>query len=636
MYDEKFYRYDIQGLRAISALIIMIYHIWLNKVSGGVDVFFVISGFLIGTQFLRSIEKNGTIYFFVFWSRILSRIAPTACFVILCTAILTLVFIPPALWKMGINEFITSTLNLQNWELYRTSTNYLAKDNPPSQYQQFWALSIQIQFYLIVITIFICSSFFIKKKPKFNMYLILIILIILISFIYSIYFTNISPEKSYFSTGTRLWEFGFGLLAAYFYPYAKRIKIKNKISTTLYLSSFIIFLFVGLFIPSSINYPGYISLVPVLCAFLFILIGSNIRNDFLLKKILAIKFMQKMGDLSFTIYLWHWPLLIFSQYYLDTTDISLTYGLMIILLAIIFSYLTHKLVEYPTLNYLRSCSIRKSIFIIFIILASISSLGIVIRFKMIKEAHTYFSNHLEYLEVHSLPIDKANIFPELKTLILSNYDRPEAINKCLSGPICIYGKENSNITVALVGASHAAQWQPVLEYAANKYNFKLVTILSLPKDTTRLEINKINPDVIVTTSTITNEKNSNEVLNDIEFWKDLTEDGIKVIGIRDNPRFSIYQNSCISKNPDNLLKCSLSRDQVFQKENIAEIYEKEIDGFYSVDLTKLICFEKLCPSTVNGIIIYYDKHHFSNSFMTYISKIAVAEIVNQAPGVLNK
>ncbi|NNH76576.1 acyltransferase [Acinetobacter sp. ANC 5380] len=151
MYNDKFCRYDIQGLRAISALIIMIYHIWLNKVSGGVDVFFVISGFLIGTQFFRNIELNGTIPFFNFWSRILSRIIPTAYFVIICTTLLSLVFIPPALWKIGVNEFITSALSLQNWELYRVSTNYLARDNPPSQYQQFWALSIQIQFYLIVL-----------------------------------------------------------------------------------------------------------------------------------------------------------------------------------------------------------------------------------------------------------------------------------------------------------------------------------------------------------------------------------------------------------------------------------------------------------------------------------------------------
>nr|WP_252406764.1 SGNH hydrolase domain-containing protein [Acinetobacter terrae] len=235
-----------------------------------------------------------------------------------------------------------------------------------------------------------------------------------------------------------------------------------------------------------------------------------------------------------------------------------------------------------------------------------------------------------------MPIEKANIVPTLKSLVLSNYDRPHAITHCLSGPICTYGNKNSDFTVALVGASHAAQWQPVLEHAANKYKFKLVTILSLPKDITIEKIDKIKPKVVITTSTLTNDKNANEILNEIELWKKLTNAGINVIGIRDNPRFSIYQNACISKNKDNLLICSLDKDQVLTKQYIAKKYEKEIQGFHAVDLTSLICFEKSCPATVNGYTIYYDRHHFSNSFMKYISEAATNEIVKQAPNILNK
>src|SRR5690606_20767243 len=108
LYRQKFYRNDIQGVRALSALTIMVYHIWLAKVSGGVDVFFVISGFLIGTQILGSLGPGGSFSAVGFLSKILTRITPSALLVLLVTAALIPLFSPPSLWKFSINEFVAA------------------------------------------------------------------------------------------------------------------------------------------------------------------------------------------------------------------------------------------------------------------------------------------------------------------------------------------------------------------------------------------------------------------------------------------------------------------------------------------------------------------------------------------------
>ena len=144
------FRDDIQGVRALGAILIMIYHIWLQKVSGGVDVFFVISGYLMAGVILREAHKKGTINPFSFYLRIAARIFPAAYTVLFITLCLSAVFIPSSLWLSQVIEIIASALQAENLQLMRVSADYLNRDNPPSVVQQYWALSIQIQFYIVL------------------------------------------------------------------------------------------------------------------------------------------------------------------------------------------------------------------------------------------------------------------------------------------------------------------------------------------------------------------------------------------------------------------------------------------------------------------------------------------------------
>jgi len=159
------YREDIQGIRAVGAILIMIYHIWLNKVSGGVDVFFVISGFLMTGILVKQYNEKGRILPVLFWAKIIKRLAPSAYLVLLATLIGSYFFYPVPLWPSLLSEVIASALHVENIQLIRKSVDYLAREVPPSPVQQFWALSIQIQFY-IFLPFVIAVGFHISKKLK--------------------------------------------------------------------------------------------------------------------------------------------------------------------------------------------------------------------------------------------------------------------------------------------------------------------------------------------------------------------------------------------------------------------------------------------------------------------------------------
>ncbi|HEY6612166.1 MAG TPA: acyltransferase, partial [Pseudomonas sp.] len=144
------YRDDIQGVRAIGAILIALYHIWIHKVSGGVDVFFVMSGFLMTGVLIRQLESTNRIQPFVFWGNLVKRIAPSACTVLLATLLLGYFFVPEPLWTQFIKEVTYSAIQVENIGLMRNSVDYLARELPPSPVQQFWALSIQVQFYVFL------------------------------------------------------------------------------------------------------------------------------------------------------------------------------------------------------------------------------------------------------------------------------------------------------------------------------------------------------------------------------------------------------------------------------------------------------------------------------------------------------
>lgn len=227
------YQPEIQGLRALAVILVVIYHFWPGRLSGGyvgVDVFFVISGYLITAHLFKEASTRGSVRLGRFWARRIRRLLPLSLLVLLITAILTVLVLPSTEWQATRRQIIASALYVQNWILAEDSVDYSKLDQGATAVQHFWSLSVEEQFYvlwpLLLVIVLLVAAFFLKGKEALTrsrvrrLFLWTLGLLAGASLIFSIWFTAQDPAQAYFVTPTRIWEFAAGglLASSWLYP----------------------------------------------------------------------------------------------------------------------------------------------------------------------------------------------------------------------------------------------------------------------------------------------------------------------------------------------------------------------------------------------------------------------------------
>lgn len=303
-------RADIQLMRALAVGVVVIFHVWPLALPGGyvgVDVFFVISGHLIYSQLLREIERQGSINLLEFWSRRIKRLQPAALTVLFATAVGIFLWVPHSLWVQWLREIIASALQLQNWLLGLDSVDYLAAENDPSPAQHYWSLSVEEQFY-VGLPLLLIGLLGIAKRygpPLLRVLPAGLAAIAVCSFVFSVWQTSISPSIAYFSSATRAWEFALGALLVH--VNARPEPLARNAVSALGLIGVIgsAYLFSG-----ETSFPGYAAAIPVVGTLMCLWAGPHSFLDSLGKT----RPIAVVGHYSYSIYLWHWPLIILSSY----------------------------------------------------------------------------------------------------------------------------------------------------------------------------------------------------------------------------------------------------------------------------------------------------------------------------------
>ena len=350
------FRPEIEGLRVVAALLVAVYHIWFNRVSGGVDVFFVISGFLITTSIISTINRTGEFRFLPYVTKLIKRLLPSVLFILAVVLILSSFLLPQSILEKTIREVVASMFFYQNWQLAISSTDYLDASQMKSPVEHFWALSIQGQFYMIWFVLFSFILWMVKKytiqnaKPMINT---ILGVLFVTSLSYSIYLTEVNQPWAYFITMTRVWEFALGSLLCI---NLSSIHIPKWMATLMGWLGMIGLVLTGILFNVSQMFPGYIALWPMTCA-LFIVLSGTRDTTFGIKRFLGSKPMVKLGGIAFGIYLWHWVLLEFYRYNVQQTP-GMLIGTAIILSAILSSYLMTEFIEKP----IRSAKVDRSAF----------------------------------------------------------------------------------------------------------------------------------------------------------------------------------------------------------------------------------------------------------------------------------
>ncbi|BAQ11138.1 acyltransferase family domain protein [Bacillus sp. OxB-1] len=658
---QKRYRPEIEGLRTITTVLIVIYHIWLGRVSGGIDVFFVLSGYLITMSLLSRMERAGRVRFGEYVGGLAKRLFPQALLVIIVIGILALLFLPQSEWNPIIAHMAASTLYFENWRLAFDAVDYLARDHAVSPFQHFWSLGVQGQFYIlwpILITAVYILARKVLKTPVRKTFLSALFVVFICSIgYYSMYQTKVNQPWAYFDTFARMWEFSVGGMLALVLPYVFLNKWLNTVLGWLGLS---IICLTGFLLPVSTVFPGYLALVPISGA-LLVLIASENSTKFGVDRLLSVKPLTFLGGLTYGIYLWHWPLLIFYKAVTDVETVPFIEGIVIILATVLLSLLSTKLLEAPILKLDKKQMNGKLAAVLcgLLVVAGSSILAITTYIEKVKaDALVTGYDEKDYpgaKAVYENSEPPKGIAPipaaiDIQSDLPSFYENPNCFAKNdVDVQKCSYGVvTDPGYTVALVGGSHSGHWFPALEVLAEDLNFRIdvynhdgcrftnedperhLTEACLQWNENLIEhLKEDSPDLVFTTSTL----NKREMIpaGYINQWKEL--EGITTIfAVRDNPRMKKNIPSCLEKNNDPM-RCAIPRDQGVSKEVPWEKTEGIPSNVVFADLTDYFCDQTTCHPIIGNIIVYRDNNHITATYAKTLA-LPLKEHLEQALGSL--
>ncbi len=340
------FRADIQGLRAVAILAVVAYHAHVSQVGGGfvgVDIFFVISGFLITSLLWREIRERGTVALGRFYGRRARRLLPSAAIVIVATVAGAAVWLPPLEARAVVTDGVTAAFYVANYRFAAAQTNYL-QATTASPLQHFWSLGVEEQFYVLwpalLIGVAIASRRARSSRPAA---LAVVAVLAVTSFAFSDWLTGANQPWAFFSLPSRAWEFAAGGFVALAIPQLRRLPARLAVIGGWVGLGMVVWSVFGL--SSTTPFPGVAALAPVVGTAVVIAAGcaETVGGP---RVLLGTRPMQQLGRVSYTWYLWHWPLLILWP---AATGHALTeaQGLGLAVASLVLAAGTTRLVEEP-------------------------------------------------------------------------------------------------------------------------------------------------------------------------------------------------------------------------------------------------------------------------------------------------
>src|SRR3990170_5384228 len=337
----------IQGLRAIAVLMVVVYHFYPGRLSGGyigVDIFFVISGYLITGHLVREITRTGRIDLPAFWAKRARRLLPASIAVLIFSTLATLFILPLSSLVSSLREILASTFYVENWVLASSSVDYLAASDE-SLVQHYWTLSLEEQFYVVWPFLLLGAAWLGAKyfaRSRGNVLLAVIIGASILSLLVSVLYTATNPSEAYFVTFTRMWEFGAGAVVAL----TPKLRPRGAILTNVIgYAGLVAVLASGYFFDRETPFPGYMALIPVLGT-AAILACDRRERWFDIGSVLSGPPQRFVGDISYSLYLWHWPLIIIAPY-IPGWGLGTINRIVLFIACFVLGWLTKKYVEDP-------------------------------------------------------------------------------------------------------------------------------------------------------------------------------------------------------------------------------------------------------------------------------------------------
>jgi peptidoglycan/LPS O-acetylase OafA/YrhL len=590
------YRFDLDGLRGVAIALVVVFHVWFGRVSGGVDIFLVLSGFFFTGMLVRRVGEFGGPSIPAIALRTAKRLLPALVLVLVAIATAILIQRPQTQWQDLGDQLKASLFYYQNWALAFDSADYAAASSSVSPMQHLWSMSVQGQFYLIILLIVAGVAAVCRRRKNIDIVRPALLALLTIGAIVSFVFAAAAEPGTeqafaYYSTLPRLWELLAGAVLCLVIDQISLGLLARRVLAA--IGAFLV-LACGFLVNGSSEFPGPAALIPVGAAFALILAGvpdgqaADARNRPFVSNLLSTKPFQELGKLAYALYLWHWPLLIFFLYGAHKESASFFDGLLIIAVSLLLAWLTNRLVERPFTSRevlpAMPARIRLAVTPVFGLVVVVMLSGTVVwdRYLASEEEKALAAAVLaaekaeearqreliEYpgaralLEGVRAPAVSALRPPLLKAK--DDYPQP-TVDGCIAEMgnseliTCEYGDTQAVRTIAVIGGSHAEHWVPALDILAKDRGVRLVTYLKMgcpvviePEDRDidgnsagcdewsmevlqRLEQDR--PDWVFTTSTRPNPYDIGDITPDsyVRVWQYLSDRGLPLLALRDTP-----------------------------------------------------------------------------------------------------
>ena len=667
-------RTDIQALRAIAVSLVVVYHLQPSLVPGGftgVDVFFGISGFLITAHLLESPPVHLR-DLADFWGRRIRRLLPAALLVLGVTLLLVRWVAPQTQWAITATDARSAALYVVNWELAARAVDYLGSDDLPTAVQHYWSLSVEEQFYVVWPLLIGLAVLIGRWSPLRRQTVVGIVItaVVVASLLYSIHDTATNPAAAYFVSTTRMWELALGGLLAWLAhnvpaPGGPVVPFLRALGTILGLGC-IAFTAAGY--SSTTPFPGYSAALPVGGALLVILCNPKAAGRDVIGRVLALRPVQRLGDISYAVYLWHWPFVVLAPWMLQH-DTSWWAKGDVLLVTVTAAVITEKYVERPFLT-ARARTFRKTTFAAalagMVVVAAGASYQIHVVDTEIQQDRIQLTQAVaaggSCFGAGALDPGRRCATVPFKKLVpapaLASEDRSPALDasnglQCSAYlprfdlQTCDFGvpANQARATIALVGNSHAGQWLPALQVLARRHRWHVQTavanrcaladvdqVLDTRDETAACRswagqvanlLIKERPDVVVMSNRISvpasgyglHDSNAAYETGYLRVLLRLERAGLDVLVLHDTPTPHSAIPDCVAAKGSAYSQCSGTPAYWIPDDPaVAAVARLHDPHVVLADLNAHICRPSRCYGVNGGVISFADGSHMTATF----------------------
>ena len=664
----------VQGLRAIAVIFVVLYHFWPGRLPGGyvgVDVFFVISGFLITGHLMRELTATGGVRLAQFWARRARRLLPASLLVLLFCALCVMspYLMPTSALPGEVQEIIASTFYVENWYLALTSADYLNHGGDPTTVQHYWSLSLEEQFYVMWPLLMLLAAWIAVKWLSGRARTAVVAtlgVVTVVSFAFCVVFTLTDPAPAYFVTFGRMWQFGVGALIALL----PMLRVHRPApSFILGWGGVLLLVYVAFTFDALTPFPGYAALLPTLGAGATIA-ASNTDRWWYPTRVLALRPAQFVGDISYSLYLWHWPLIVIAPS-VPFWGLTIYHRLALLVLCFVLAWLTKRFVEDPMRRW-KGLTARRPRVTLWASLVAMVLVGATAGAAWAVNAPAYRDGVQAIQELRENPPDcfgAAFVLEEacaqtawgdaiLPAPGFAGVDQPSD-EQCFmqlndARPVsCEFGSDDPGAPrIALIGDSHAYQLLPTFQRMADENGWRLVTFFkgacpwsTTPisaagafgqacgqwRDAVRPKLADMELDAVFTASLATTPFSSAgydssfdaAVAGYQQAWAELVERGIPVITVADNPTWETDPNKCLRTRTQ--AECVGARADVLHEDPVVAA-AAGAGGVTLIDFTDVFCDETTCFPVVGGANLYRDQDHLTVTFVDTLAPWYTAAI----------